>query len=147
MAKNLIEAAAAEEVEEKVEKTIDLGKARRQFALWHVGDRDIKLKLMTSTTCELERKYGCNLLSIMGEGDGGMPAITVMLDIVYAAAKDWNHGLKKSTITDLYDEWLAEGGSMIQFYTDIYMDIFLVSGFFSEAQAAQMREMKDDLEA
>ena len=147
MAKNLIEAAAAEEVEEKVEKTIDLGKARRQFALWHVGDRDIKLKLKTSTTCELERKYGRNLLSIMGEGDGGMPAITVMLDIVYAAAKDWNHGLKKSTITDLYDEWLAEGGSMIQFYTGVYMDVFLVSGFFSEAQADQMREMKDDLEA
>ena len=85
-------------------------------------------------------------MSIMGEGDGGMPALSVMLDVTYAAAKDWNHGLKKAEVFDLYDKWLDEGGSMIQFYTDIYMDIFLVSGFFSEALAAQMRDMKDELE-
>lgn len=143
MSKNFVDAASAAETKPKTE---EFKPKRRQFSIWTVGDRDIKLKLKTSAVVELENKYKQNLLSIMGEGEGGMPALVVMLDIVYAAAKDWNHGLKKNEVYDLYDQYLDEGGSMLKFYTNIFMDVFLVSGFFSEALAEQMTEMADELE-
>lgn len=144
MSKNFVDAASAAET--KPTKAEEFKPKRRQFSIWTVGDRDIKLKLKTSAVVELENKYKQNLLSIMGEGEGGMPALVVMLDIVYAAAKDWNHGLKKNEVYDLYDQYLDEGGSMLKFYTNIFMDVFLVSGFFSEALAEQMTEMADELE-
>lgn len=144
MSKNFVDAASAAET--KPTKTEEFKPKRRQFSIWTVGDRDIKLKLKTSAVVELENKYKQNLLSIMGEGEGGMPALVVMLDIVYAAAKDWNHGLKKNEVYDLYDQYLDEGGSMLKFYTNVFMDVFLVSGFFSEALAEQMTEMADELE-
>ena len=51
--------------------------------------------------------------------------------------KDWQHGVSKSMVADLFDKYLAEGGSQLQFYTSVYMNIFAVSGFFSTTLTAK----------
>ena len=80
----------------------------------------------------------------MGTGEGGMPALTVMLDIAQNAMKDWQHGVNKSMVADLFDKYLAEGGSQLQFYTSVYMNIFAVSGFFSTTLTEQMQSTLED---
>lgn len=130
-------AGAAGEAEEN--KVIEMPK-RKPFALWEVGGQSYKLKLKTSAIVELESKYKTNLMNIMGSGQGGMPALSVMLDVAHAAMKDWNHGITKNGVMDIFNRYIEEGGSQLSFYMTVYMEIFTVSGFFSVNLSNQMGE-------
>ena len=103
---------AAGEAEEN--KVIEMPK-RKPFALWEVGGQSYKLKLKTSAIVELESKYKTNLMNIMGSGQGGMPALSVMLDVAHAAMKDWNHGITKNGVMDIFNRYIEEGGSQLSF--------------------------------
>ena len=128
---------AAGEAEES--KVIEMPK-RKPFALWEVGGQSYKLKLKTSAIVELESKYKTNLMNIMGSGQGGMPALSVMLDVAHAAMKDWNYGITKNGVMDIFNRYIEEGGSQLSFYMTVYMEIFTVSGFFSVNLSNQMGE-------
>ena len=128
---------AAGEAEEN--KVVEMPK-RKPFALWEVGGQSYKLKLKTSAIVELESKYKTNLMNIMGSGQGGMPALSVMLDVAHVAMKDWNHGITKNGVMDIFNRYIEEGGSQLSFYMTVYMEIFTVSGFFSVNLSNQMQE-------
>lgn len=128
---------AAGEAEES--KVVEMPK-RKPFALWEVGGQSYKLKLKTPAIVELESKYKTNLMNIMGSGQGGMPALSVMLDVAHAAMKDWNHGITKNGVMDIFNRYIEEGGSQLSFYMTVYMEIFTVSGFFSVNLSNQMGE-------
>ena len=113
---------------------------RKPFALWEVGGQSYKLKLKTPAIVELETKYKTNLMNIMGTGQGGMPALSVMLDVAHAAMKDWQHGITKNEVQNLFERYVNEGGSQLSFYMSVYMEIFAVSGFFSVNLSNQMQE-------
>lgn len=132
---NMNEQQAAVEAEEN--KVIEMPK-RKPFALWKVGGQSYKLKLKTPAIVELESKYKTNLMNIMGSGQGGMPALSVMLDVAHAAMKDWNHGITKNGVMDIFNRYVEEGGSQLSFYMTVYMEIFTVSGFFSVNLSNQM---------
>ena len=120
-------------------KVVEMPK-RKPFALWEVGGQSYKLKLKTSAIVELESKYKTNLMNIMGSGQGGMPALSVMLDVAHAAMKDWNHGITKNGVMDIFNRYIEEGGSQLSFYMTVYMESFTVSGFFSVNLSNQMGE-------
>ena len=128
---------AAGEAEEN--KVVEMPK-RKPFALWEVGGQSYKLKLKTSAIVELESKYKTNLMNIMGSGQGGMPALSVMLDVAHAAMKDWNHGITKNGVMDIFNRYIEEGGSQLSFYMTVCMESFTVSGFFSVNLSNQMGE-------
>lgn len=138
--------AAANEAEEtaegnrdpKMEKVVEMPK-RKPFAIWEAGGERYRLKLKTSAVMELESKYKTNLMNIMGAGQGGMPALSVMLDVAHAAMKDWQHGITKAEVQNIFEKYVDEGGSQLSFYTSVYMDIFAVSGFFSANLSNQMQ--------
>ena len=134
---NMEQQEAVGEAEEN--KVIEMPK-RKPFALWEVGGQSYKLKLKTSAIVELESKYKTNLMNIMGSGQGGMPALSVMLDVAHAAMKDWNHGITKNGVMDIFNRYIEEGGSQLSFYMTVYMEIFTVSGFFSINLSNQMGE-------
>ena len=131
--------AAGEEGKAEESKVIEMPK-RKPFALWEVGGQSYELKLKTSAIVELESKYKTNLMNIMGSGQGGMPALSVMLDVAHAAMKDWNHGITKNGVMDIFNRYIEEGGSQLSFYMTVYMEIFTVSGFFSVNLSNQMGE-------
>ena len=134
---NMEQQEAVGEAEEN--KVIEMPK-RKPFALWEVGGQSYKLKLKTSAIVELESKYKTNFMNIMGSGQGGMPALSVMLDVAHAAMKDWNHGITKNGVMDIFNRYIEEGGSQLSFYMTVYMEIFTVSGFFSVNLSNQMGE-------
>ena len=110
--------------------------ARKQFAIWQVGDEEYKLKLKTSTLCDLEEKLG----------NGNMPALKIMLTITHYAMKDYNSNIKFKDVQNLFDKYLDEGGSQLEFFTKVIMDIYKVSGFFTESQAEMMEEKQEEME-
>ena len=137
-AANAEEQAAGQKDQEQEEKAPE--QRRKPFALWEVGGKSYKLKLRTNAIVELETKYKTNLMNIMGTGQGGMPALSVMLDVAHAAMKDWQHGITKSEVQNLFEKYVNEGGSQLSFYMSVYMEIFAVSGFFSVNMSNQMQE-------
>lgn len=137
-AANEMEAESVEKQEPRMEKAAEMPK-RKPFAIWEAGGERYRLKLKTAAVMELESKYKTNLMNIMGTGQGGMPALSVMLDVAHAAMKDWQHGITKSEVQNIFEKYVEEGGSQLSFYTSVYMDIFVVSGFFSVNLSNQMQ--------
>lgn len=112
----------------------------KQFAIWNVKGKEYKLKLKTSSVCQLEEKLKCNLLNLIGE----MSPLSTMLLVTHAAMKEWEHGIKFSDVQNLFDEYCEEGGSQTDFMTDVFLEIYSVSGFFSQAQAESMTEFVEE---
>ena len=133
---------AAEEKEKETE--MPKKKGRKMFAIWEVSGEVYRLKLNTPEIVELESRYKTNLMNIMGTGQGGMPALSVMLDVAHAAMKKMHHGISKKNVQELFSKYIDEGGSQLEFYTSVYMDIFAVSGFFSASLTDQMQESLED---
>lgn len=137
-AANAEEQATGQQDQEQEEKAPE--QKRKPFALWEVGGKSYKLKLRTNAIVELETKYKTNLMNIIGTGQGGMPALSVMLDVAHAAMKEWQHGITKNEVQNLFERYVNEGGSQLSFYMSVYMEIFAVSGFFSVNLSNQMQE-------
>ncbi len=121
----------------------DTVKPRELFSLWKVRSKTYKLKLTPSSITSLERVYKCNLLSLMGDMDN-LPTLTTMLQITHAAMEKWHHNIKLKNVEELYNTWINEGGSMLQFYVEVYMKIFSVSGFFSNSMAEELTNTMDE---
>lgn len=139
------ETAETEAEEEKVVKFEERKPCRKPFAIWEVSGRTFKLKLSTSGVLELEKKYKTNLMNIMGAGQGGMPALSVMLDVSAVAMRTFEHGVKAADVQEAFDRYLEEGGSQLNFYTEVYMNIFAVSGFFSTSLTNQMEDTLEEV--
>lgn len=117
--------------------------ARKQFAIWQVGDEEFKLKLKTSTLCDLEQKLGTSLMNVLDNGN--MPALKIMLTITHYAMKDYNANIKFKDVQDIFDKYVDEGGSQLEFFTKVIMDIYKVSGFFTESQTEMMEEKQEEM--
>lgn len=127
-----------EEEKEPVKKQ----EKKQPFALWKVGDTEYKLKLTTQEIIRLESLFNANLLSVISSNteNNEMPPLKVMLLITHGAIKKYNHGIKEKDVIELFDKYEEEGGSQLSFMTDMFLPIFQVSGFFSQAQADTMNE-------
>lgn len=121
-------------------------KPRELFAYWKVADEKYKLKLTPDEIMELERVYKRNLVNLMGDMDH-MPSLTTMLQITHAAMKKWHHGVKLQHVKELYDKYITGGGSQLQFYVEVFIKIYAVSGFFSSAMATEIAETMDEAAA
>ena len=147
---NMVDAANEAEQENEV---VDFAEAKKEaedkpkrkpFVIWEVDGKQYKLKLDVTKILELEAKYKTNLINIMGSGDEGMPALAVMLDITHAALTKYHHGITKSVVNELFTKYMADGGSQLEFYMSTYMEIFAVSGFFSDNMTEKMTEAMNE---
>lgn len=120
-------------------------KARAAFAIWEVGEERLQLKLTTAEIIELEKKFRKNLISLMGDEDN-IPPLTTMLQIIHAAATPWRHGLKLRDIMNYYERYKDAGGTQLNLYVDIYIQIFMVSGFFSPSMVEDMEESMEQVQ-
>jgi len=137
------EAPEGAEATKEEEKVVEMPK-KKPFAIWNVKGEDYKMVLGTQDIVALESKYKTNLMNIMGAGNAGMPALSVMLDVAPAALKKFPHGDSKGAVMAMFDQYIKEGGSQLNFYTEVYMQIFQVSGFFSVSLTNQMQSALED---
>lgn len=106
----------------------------RPYAIWKVNDEEeYKLVLQAAQICDLEDKLagaGRNLLGMIGSNATGMPALKTMLTVTQAAMARFHHGMKLSDVYEAFDRFCEAGGNQVDFYSDVYLKIFEVSGFF-----------------
>lgn len=135
--------AEKEKVEEKIVTMPE--KKRKPFAYWNVGEREYRLKLTTEQICRLEEKYRCNLLALLLQSSGGMPALGIMLTVLQAAMTPWEHGIKYKDVQSAFDKYVEDGGTQLTLFSDVIMQILMVSGFFTENQREDLTEKMEDV--
>lgn len=118
--------------------------SKKPYAIWEVNETEYKLKLKTATITQLEEKLGRSLVAVFGTD--GMPPLSIMLTIVHGAMKDWNSNIKRKDVDDLFDQYLDEGGSQLEFYATTFMDIYKVSGFFTMNQIQEMEMNQEKIQ-
>lgn len=132
---NVVSLDAAFELEKEEAPTPEKPK-RKPFAVWSVGGTEYHLKLTTDGIVALESKTKKNLLSLIDE----LPPLNVMCGIIQASMQRYHHGIKYNQVKALIDEYIDEGGSQLELFTDVILPIFQVSGFFSVEMAEAMDE-------
>ena len=90
------------------------------------GNKDYKLRLNTRGVIALEKQLGCNPLAIFGNGDT-IPTVTVMVAILHASLQQYNHGISSNDAYDIFDAWLEDGHSTVDF-VNIILEIYKASG-------------------
>lgn len=133
------EAAHKEAVQEEKKEI-----RQKHFAVWTVGGESYRLKLQTAGVKELEAKYKGSIMSLMQNGDG-IPPLTVMLDVAHVAMKPWNHKITQKDMERMFDTYEEEGGDLLSFFTNVYLEVFMVSGFLSKRVAAEMATSLEDM--
>lgn len=96
------------------------------YADFAAGGNEYKLRLNTRDIVTLERKLGCNPMSIFGNGNT-LPTITQMVDILHASLQHFHHGTTIDKAYGIFDSWLGEGHTMTEFLS-VIVDIYKVSG-------------------
>lgn len=90
------------------------------------GGKDYKLRLGTRDIIALEKKLGCNPISIFGKGDT-IPTITSMVDVLHASLQPYHHGTSVNDAYGIFDEWLADGHVLTDFIV-VIVELYKVSG-------------------
>jgi hypothetical protein len=93
---------------------------------FEAGNKAYKLRLNTRGVVALEKVIGCNPLAIFGDGDT-IPTVTVMVAILHASLQQYHHGITSNDAYDIFDSWLADGHTSIDF-VPIILEIYKASG-------------------
>jgi hypothetical protein len=110
---------------------------------FEVGNNTYKLRLSTRNIVMLEKQLGCNPLNIFGANNDSVPTITVMVAILHASLQQYNHGITLNDAYDIFDEYLAEGNSSVDFIPTI-IEIYKASGIIPKDTDKKELEVKND---
>ena len=97
------------------------------YVNFEVGAKTYKLRLSTRNIVLLEKQIGCNPLHIFGASGDTVPTVTVMVAVLHAALQQYNHGITLNDAYDIFDEYLAEGRSTVDFLP-VILDVYKASG-------------------
>ena len=90
------------------------------------NNKEYKLALTTAAICQLEKKIGCNPLTVFGDGST-IPTVTVMVAILHASLQKYQHKVTEEEACNIFDEWLEAGNAFTDFVS-VILEIYKVSG-------------------
>ena len=99
---------------------------------FEVGNEVYKLRLNVRNVVLLEKQIGCNPLSIFGNGET-VPTITTMVAVLHASLQAYNHGITLNDAYDIFDKYLEDGHSSVDFLP-VIMDIYRASGIIPKEE-------------
>lgn len=105
---------------------------------FEAGNKAYKLRLNTRNTITLERALGCNPLAIFGNGDN-IPTVTVMVNILFAAMQQYEHGITLNDAYDIFDKWLDDGHAVTDFIP-VILEVYKVSGIIKSDKKGEVTE-------
>lgn len=110
---------------------------RKPFVPWVVDGTEYRLKLTANAIVKLENKYGQNVLSIISPEEG-LPPVGTLLTVIQASMEKFEHGLSFSTVTDIYDKYVEDGGDMTTLMDDVILPLLSNGGFFTKEMDQEM---------
>lgn len=131
-------------MQKNAKETTNVLECKARFAVWVVGDEEYKLKLRTQDIIMLEDKLGENLMLFISKNN--VPMLKDMALITMYARRAYDRNVTLESIYKLFDKYFEEGGSQTEFTAGPFMDLFKVSGFFSNKMEAQIEESQAEVQ-
>ena len=91
------------------------------------GNSEYKLRLNTRNIVALEKQLGCNPIMIFGADGESIPTVSAMVVILHASLQAYNHGITLDKAYDIFDAYLADGNTSIDF-VKVILEIYKASG-------------------
>lgn len=116
------------------------------YAIWKVSEnKELKLRLTSLQATKVEEKIGANLLKVFMPAEGeafALPPLKVMLLLTHGALQKFEHGLSFEDVSDLYDDYVDNGGDQAAFMADVILPMLQVSGFMPREKASKKTPKK-----
>lgn len=116
------------------------------YVTWKVSeDKELKLRLTSLQATKVEEKIGANLLKVFMPAEGeafALPPLKVMLLLTHGALQKFEHGLSFEDVSDLYDDYVDNGGDQAAFMADVILPMLQVSGFMPREKANKKASKK-----
>lgn len=116
------------------------------YTTWKVSeDKELKLRLTSLQGTKVEEKIGANLLKVFMPEKGEeftLPPLKVMLLLVHGALQKFEHGISFEDTSDLYDEYVDNGGDQAAFMADVILPLLQVSGFMPREKPGKKKAPK-----
>lgn len=116
------------------------------YATWKVSeDNELKLRLTSLQATKVEEKIGANLLKVLMPAEGetfALPPLKVMLLLTHGALQKFEHGLSFEDVSDLYDDYVDNGGDQAAFMADVILPTLQVSGFMPREEKNKKKAPK-----
>ena len=100
----------------------------------------MKLRLTSLQATKVEEKIGANLLKVFMPSEGeafALPPLKVMLLLTHGALQKFEHGLSFEDVSNLYDDYVDNGGDQAAFMADVILPMLQVSGFMPREKASK----------
>lgn len=109
------------------------------------GKKTLSLVLDAKATIDIEKRLKKSLFGIMMDGNGGfkMPRLGEMLTILHATNQTAN--IKMSAMEEMYDEYVADGGSMMKLL-EVVQKLMEEAGFFGSDEETDKTDLIGDEE-
>lgn len=102
-----------------------------------------KLRLTTKASVSLERALGYNPITMLMDIEKGkMPKLNDVLIMLQAMLTTYHHNMNMERVFDLFDEYVAEGGSMFDLIP-VFVKVFEQSGYISATAGKEEAEGKN----
>ena len=113
------------------------------YTEWKIEGREpLKLRLTSKGCVAVERRIGTNPMNLlMSMEEDKLPPLEAVLIILHEALQPLEHGFDMEDLYDLYDEYVAGGGTMLDLIP-LILDVFKVSGFFKEGKGKNAKGAK-----
>ncbi|MBP3922077.1 MAG: hypothetical protein J6D27_03840 [Ruminiclostridium sp.] len=102
------------------------------YTILKIKDKEYRLKITAANAIELEKKLGKSLVDGMTDFDK-VGTLTAYLSASLKAYENID-----GDVTELYDDYINEGGSMSQL-SDVLVEVLIVSGFLQRPQIDALR--------
>ena len=102
------------------------------FTTFKTKDKEYQCRLNVKALVNLEKRLGKNPVSVfMGIKKDELPKMEDMLIIFHESLQPMNHGITMDEVYDIYDNYIEEGNTYIDFIS-VILDIFKSSGILKE---------------
>lgn len=122
------------------------------YTTWKVSeDKELKLRLTSLQATKVEEKIGANLLKVFMPAEGeafALPPLKVMLLLTHGALQKFEHGISFEDVSDLYDDYVDNGGDQSAFMADVILPMLQVSGFMPREKESKKtpKKSKNEME-
>lgn len=110
------------------------------YTTFTVGETEYKCRLNTKGLIDLEKRLGGNPLGIfLNISNSELPKLSDLIMVLHASLQPYNHGISLEDTYTIYDKFVEEGNTFMDFIP-VIMEIYKVSGLFQEEKAVGEQE-------
>lgn len=77
------------------------------YVIWTVNGKDYRLRMTTFNAVQVEKQLGMGMTEALNH----LMDSRVIVGMLWGASQKYHHGLNLREVCDLYDDYLASGGS------------------------------------